>query len=70
MNMSEKENYCCRKCYYAPLDGRDDIISVMFYHSRFIVCKICGNKRCPHATDHEFECTNSNEPGQTGSFYE
>lgn len=34
-----------------------------------IVCDICGNKRCPHATDHEHACTGSNEPGQTGSSY-
>ena len=37
---------------------------------RFIVCDICGNKRCPHATNCELNCTNSNEPGQKGSFYE
>ena len=30
-----------------------------------VVCSICGNKRCPHAEDHRFECTGSNEPGQT-----
>ncbi len=38
--------------------------------ARFIVCNICGNKRCPHATDHRLACTNSNEPGQKGSNYE
>ncbi len=26
----------------------------------------CGNKRCPHASDHRFVCTMSNEPGQVG----
>lgn len=35
----------------------------------FIVCAICGNKRCPHATDHRHACTNSNAPGQAGSIY-
>jgi len=35
----------------------------------FIVCKTCGNKRCPKATDHRLECTGSNEPGQPGSRY-
>jgi hypothetical protein len=35
----------------------------------FIVCTICGNKRCPHATNHENRCTGSNEPGQVGSRY-
>lgn len=34
-----------------------------------IVCLICGNKRCPKATDHNLECTNSNEPNQEGSRY-
>lgn len=29
----------------------------------------CGNKRCPHASDHRFICTNSNLPGQEGSEY-
>lgn len=35
-----------------------------------ITCEICGNKRCPHATDHRLVCTYSNEPGQPGSVYE
>lgn len=34
---------------------------------RMIVCSECGNKRCPHATNHIFACTNSNEVGQAGS---
>ena len=32
-------------------------------------CEICGNKRCPHHTNHELACTNSNEPNQKGSVY-
>lgn len=35
----------------------------------FIVCDLCGNKRCPKATDHGNACTNSNELGQAGSRY-
>ncbi len=35
-----------------------------------LLCPICGNKRCPHATNHELDCTNSNEPGQLGSMFE
>ena len=38
--------------------------------SFMIVCDICGNKRCPHATNCELECSGSNEPGQPGSRYE
>jgi len=34
-----------------------------------IVCDECGNKRCPHGTDHRHECSGSNEPGQAGSRY-
>ena len=37
--------------------------------SRMILCPDCGNKRCPHATNHNNACTNSNEPGQPGSRY-
>ncbi|MDD5374432.1 hypothetical protein [Acidithiobacillus sp.] len=36
---------------------------------RFIVCRTCGNKRCPKASAHWQECTDSNEVGQVGSFY-
>jgi hypothetical protein len=37
--------------------------------SRMILCPTCGNKRCPHASDHALACTGSNEPGQPGSVY-
>ncbi len=37
---------------------------------RFIVCSICGNKRCPHAADHDNPCTNSNDEGQKGRLYD
>lgn len=32
-------------------------------------CELCGNKRCPHHSDHRLECTQSNEPGQPGSVF-
>lgn len=34
-----------------------------------VLCPKCGNKRCPHASDHRLDCTGSNEPGQAGSIY-
>lgn len=37
---------------------------------RMFLCARCGNKRCPHTTDHRLACTGSNEPGQKGSRYE
>lgn len=36
---------------------------------RFIVCTVCGNKRCPKANNHINACTGSNEPNQPGSAY-
>ena len=41
----------------------------LYVLTRMIVCPTCGNKRCPHSTDHNLECTNSNQPGQPGSRY-
>ena len=35
-----------------------------------IVCKGCGNKRCPKATWHKNKCTGSNEPNQQGRSYQ
>ena len=34
-----------------------------------VVCPLCGNKRCPRASNHDYACTGSNEPGQPGSLY-
>jgi hypothetical protein len=34
-----------------------------------MVCETCGNKRCPHANDHDNACTHSNDSGQEGSAY-
>jgi hypothetical protein len=36
---------------------------------KMILCPTCGNKRCPHASDHRLACTGSNESGQPGSVY-
>lgn len=34
-----------------------------------VLCPECGNKRCPKASAHWQQCTESNEPGQHGSTY-
>lgn len=60
-------NSCgCRKCLK---DKNDSATKMPFPNALFIVCPKCGNKRCPHASDHDFECTNSNESGQKGSVF-
>ena len=38
------------------------------YHF-MLLCPTCGNKRCPHASDHTLACSGSNEVGQPGSIY-
>lgn len=64
----------CIKCYNAallyspPSDDEHFTISATFVRFRY-ACEICGNKRCPHHSDHELPCTNSNEPGQPGSIF-
>jgi hypothetical protein len=56
----------CYNCLHEIKDDRGWPLTM----STFIVCKDCGNKRCPRATDHNLACTNSNDPGQPGSRYQ
>lgn len=55
----------CHKCYKGKVwkEGWPPMLD------RMLVCPICGNKRCPKASDHELDCTGSNKPGQPGSVY-
>ena len=53
-------DYDCHQCF-KQAGGQ--------FLDRMIVCPECGNKRCPHASNHELTCTDSNEPGQPGSVY-
>jgi Zn finger protein HypA/HybF involved in hydrogenase expression len=56
-------------CYNCNKDYVPEGQTLPIVMSQMIVCPECGNKRCPHATDHKLDCTNSNEPGQPGSRY-
>lgn len=58
----------CKKCWRC-LEGVENEYGFPVTSSRMIVCPTCGNKRCPHATDHRLKCTDSNETGQPGSIY-
>lgn len=51
------KSICCRACSTA-----------WERMTTFIVCKTCGNKRCPHAEDHRYACTGSNKPDQVPRF--
>ena len=48
--------------------GIPELIGPMVRGWRY-ACELCGNKRCPHHTDHALACTRSNEPGQEGSVF-
>ena len=56
-------------CYNCNLDRTDESGHFPYVQTRMILCPECGNKRCPHATDHNLACTGSNDPGQPGSRY-
>lgn len=57
-------------CYNCNKDRLDETGRLPYTATRMILCPTCGNKRCPHSTDHNLACTGSNEPGQPGSRYE
>lgn len=61
----------CRRCLREVGDTVEVLpgVFVPAECAHMILCSKCGNKRCPHATDHRLACTNSNEPGQAGSAY-
>lgn len=46
-----------------------DGIPVALSAIKMILCPVCGNKRCPKASDHRLDCSGSNEQGQQGSVY-
>lgn len=58
----------CGNCH-ACLKGKTDGNGMPITSTRMIGCAVCGNKRCPKASDHRLACTGSNEPGQAGSRY-
>lgn len=62
-----------RKCgtCWTCLEGKvDDVLGRELRTMHMILCETCGCKRCPHATDCQLACTDSNEPGQPGSRYQ
>lgn len=67
METEQKYHWCdCHKCNelnYPNVVERNQHVWWM------VVCPLCGNKRCPKASDHTLNCTNSNEPGQEGSIF-
>ena len=57
-------------CYECNKDVKlDSELGLTIPMVKMILCPICENKRCPHATDHRLGCSDSNDPGQDGSRY-
>ena len=59
----------CIRCYSERTSKTPATQMMWPGHFRY-ACEKCGNKRCPHHSDHNLECTASNEPGQPGSVYQ
>jgi len=60
----------CAHCHALRIEGSDLApVDRLLAGSVMHLCEHCGNKRCPHATNHHHRCTGSNEPGQLGSAY-
>ncbi len=62
-----KEQDGCGNCYACLVNVTENGLPVT--SQRMILCPDCGNKRCPKASNHRHQCTNSNEPNQRGSIY-
>lgn len=66
--VSKFDKYTCW-CYNCNKERKTEH-GIPFTLTHMILCPKCGNKRCPHSTDHNLECTNSNDPNQPGSRYQ
>lgn len=60
----------CHRCIKEKGLTGCGILKLPLSATKMILCPICGNKRCPRASDHDLPCTGSNEPGQPGSIYQ
>lgn len=63
-----RESDNCFSCHHC-LQGVRDLSGLPATSTMMILCPKCGNKRCPKATYHRFDCTGSNDVGQEGSRY-
>jgi hypothetical protein len=57
------------KCWCHKCNEHNTVNGLPFSMTQMILCPECGNKRCPKASDHQLDCTGSNEAGQHGSVY-
>ena len=65
--MAERRCNCAR-CLIERDERIPGLEFIPPHRIRMVLCAVCGNKRCPHASDHRNACTGSNDPGQPGSY--
>jgi hypothetical protein len=63
----EKTQDGCGNCHACLVNVMENGLPIT--SQRMILCPECGNKRCPKASNHRYQCTGSNEIGQIGSIY-
>ena len=58
--MTEDKLNCCQNCRSIEVKKKP----TLFIGLGMLLCNECGNKRCPKALNHNYLCTDSNEPNQ------
>jgi hypothetical protein len=69
LNMVKQEQGEPVGCWCHKCNENKTVNGLPLAMTRMILCPECGNKRCPKASNHALQCTNSNEPNQVGSVY-
>ena len=59
----------CGNCHRCVKEAKKGLVGIEAVLHKMILCPVCGNKRCPKASDHRLDCTGSNDSGQPGSVY-
>ena len=70
LDTMDEMDICCHKCAEGKTVEIAKNFQIALSAAMMILCRKCGNKRCPKASDHTLACTGSNDPGQEGSIYQ
>jgi len=65
MSADKKINDCgCASCSSEQSKSQKGDLTSLPEAVKMVLCEECGNKRCPHAFNHDFNCSGSNDLGQ------
>lgn len=70
VEQAELDGCECHRCIREKNLKAPGPLGIPLSSAKMILCPECGNKRCPKASDHRNNCTDSNDPGQLGSLWE